>query len=341
MVRGTARTPFRRPARGRRPDGVRGRAKSPRWSRCTSSIRRGPARPPPHPAAGAQLSTTASPPSTARRQGLPPRTSRRHGRSMDGTTDGSAGGGRRRPADGGRAGSTAGARRRARAGGRDAVRGRPPRRGPGPRTAPPDATRVGRPRRAARGAARYSLAAARRCRRSWSAVPRADAPLRPGPPRGGSGRGAGRRRARRRRGHRRVRRACWPAAAWCRCSTPDGLRTTYEPVAAGRRAPGRRSRAGAVLGTVAAGHRAAGRPACTGGCAASGAPTSTRSCCSCRRTSGCCRCPSRGPGPLSAGRAPGEPGAQPGATSRPCSWLTRDSVTPSIRPISARVRSSR
>jgi hypothetical protein len=157
--------------------------------------------------------------------------------------------------------------------------------------------------------------------------------------------------------------ACWPAAGCCPCSTPTGCgrptNPSWRPSWAARPSPAGPSSARSPPGT-----RAARPPACTGGRAATGRPTSTRSCCSRRRTSACCRCPTRGrtapPRPSGSppdrcrggGAAPvprrapqpvvsssSAPRSRP--TRRECSWQILDSVTPSIRPISASVRRSR
>ena len=336
MDRGTARTPFRRVGPGAAVlTGARTRE-------VTSSIevrvqhtpRSAPAllRIPP----AQEVVHNGLTPSTAGRKGLPPRTSRRHGRSMD-----------RRRAEGPRAWATQAGRRRA--GGRAGIGRRVARRGATARDR--DAVH-GCDRRCAGRAHRPGSAG----RNSPRRVPLRQVPLHT------PGRCGRSRRSRWRSGSRRTasarvtaawiwprRRAppcsppqrapwcspeLWPAAAWCRSST----RTVCEPPT--NRWPrasrgGRRSRREPCWARSSPVTGRAGRPACTGVCVASGAAISTRSCCSCRGTCGCCRCSTRSQRDSSTSRARSR------ATSRPCSWLTRDSVTPSIRPISARVRSSR
>jgi murein DD-endopeptidase MepM/ murein hydrolase activator NlpD len=123
----------------------------------------------------------------------------------------------------------------------------------------------------------------------------------------------------------------------------DGLRTTYEPLVPS-------VRAGAVVAQApcsapsCAGHRAAPPPACTGACGATaGVPRPARPA-PARRGCAPARCPSRGR-TREVGlrrRAPARRADRAGApTRRACSWHTRDSVTPSSRPISASVRFSR
>jgi len=322
---------------------VRGRAKSPRCRGASSSIRRTPCPPASASRLGTKLSTTTSPHPQPGGRGF------RRGRP-GGTVGGwardepkAAGGGRRRGRDEWRA------RRYRRADCSGWCSGwrswrctpvRPPLRGTGPaarrrRTDPPHAA----PRR----------------------VPPGREPPR-GPPPPTPGRCDRSRRWRWRSGSRRTasarviaawiwlrRRAppcsppprapwcspgLWRAAAWCRSST---LTACGPPTNRWPRSSrgGRRSRREPCWARSSPVTGPAGRRACTGACGASRAATSTRSCCSCPGTCGCCRCSTRPQRESSASRTRSR------ATSRPCSWLTRDSVTPSIRPISARVRPSR
>ena len=317
---------------------MRGRAKSPRWSRCdVQHTPRTPARLPPHPAS-ARSCPQRPRPVHSRAAGASavdvPAARSEHGRETNGRPPGRA---TQRPADGGRAGiDRPVARRRARAGDRDAVRGfarrgaggahrrhrrtgprrRAPLRRALPRRAPLHTPgRCGRSRRSRwRSGSRRTASA--RATAAWIWLRRRAPPCSP-PPRAPW-----------------CSPGLWRAAAWCRSST----RTACGPPT--NRWPrssrgGRRSRREPCWARSSPVTGRAGRPACTGACGASGATTSTRSCCSCRGTCGCCRCPARSQRESSASRTRSR------ATSRPCSWLTRDSVTPSIRPISARVRSSR
>jgi hypothetical protein len=344
--RGTARTPFRRVGPGgRSPDGCADARSHLVGRGAPSSIRPGPRPPSPASRLGPQLSTTAllrpQPGGRGFRRGRP-------GATVGAWRDEPKAprGGRRR-ARGGRRSRSVGcsgwcsgwcSRRCARV--------RPQPRGPGP---PARRRRTEAPHTAPPSRAAPSRASPRR------APPRGAAPPTPG-------RCGRSRRSRWRSGNRRTasvrvtvawiwprrrappcsppRRApsCsperWRAVAWCRSSTRTGCGppTNRWPRASRR---GRRSRREPCWARSSPATGRVGWPACTGACVASEAATSTRSCCSCRGTSACCRCPIRSQQECSASRARSR------ATSRPCSWLTRDSVTPSILPISPRVWSSR
>ena len=336
MDRGTARTPFRRV--GPRAAVLTGA----RTREVTSLIEvRRPAyaedrgRPPPHPACARSCPQRAPRHPQPGGKGLPPRTSpaerSEHGRETSGRPPG-VGGAEGGP-DGGRAGIgrpagscwcyvlviatlCAGAPAAARAGPTGAGSAGRNRRAGRPCTRHPDTPgRCGRSRRSRwRSGSRRTASA--RATAAWIWLRRRAPPCSPR--------------------HRApwCSPELWRAAAWCRSSTRTacGPPTNRWPRAS---RGGRRSRREPCWARSSPVTGRAGRPACTGACGASGATTSTRSCCSCRGTCGCCRCPTRSQRDSSASRARSR------ATSRPCSWLTRDSVTPSIRPISARVRSSR
>ena len=169
-------------------------------------------------------------------------------------------------------------------------------------------------------------------------------PVRAGPPRRGPGRshrptGAGRARRhrrlrrRRRRARRRVGSARRRPAHHLRAARADRPRRVRSWRQARCSAPSWRAIA------------AARRPACTGACGATGWSTSIRSSCSARCGCACSRYPIRGRtrevevfGQTRASSS-SRPRSRP--TRRACNWHTRDSVTPSIRPISASVRFSR
>jgi len=306
---------------------MRGRAKSPRCRGAPFSIRPTPRPPSSASRLGTKLSTT--PPRHPQPGG---RGFRRGGR---GGTVGAWAEDERKGSGGGWSGGRAGrrSRRYRRAGcsgwcsgwcSRRCAPVRPPLRGPGraslgralpQRASPPTRGRCGPPRRWRwRSGSRRTASA--RATAAWIWLRRKAPPCSP-PPRAPW-----------------CSPGLWRAAAWCRSST----RTACGPPT--NRWPrssrgGRRSRREPCWARSSPVTGRAGRPACTGACGASGATTSTRSCCSCRGTCVCCRCPARSQRESSASRTRSR------ATSRPCSWLTRDSVTPSIRPISARVRSSR
>ncbi len=210
----------------------------------------------------------------------------------------------------------------------------------------------GRARRARRGprARRRGGRSRSGCSLCLAAAPGADRahpvrrvgePVRPRAPWGRPRRHGGPARARRAgrhrgvRGHRgrargRVRPAPGPVAHHLRAGGCRGSRRA-------RRSGGATCSPCWHRGTPAARHRRA----CTGGCGATATTTSTRWSSCDHRGSGCCRCPSPGPS-----GEDGQPAASSSSrprsrtTSREWSWQTRDSVTPSSLPISARVRFS-
>ena len=181
---------------GRKPDGHADARSHLDCRGAISSIRRGVHRSFPASRVDAQLSTSTSTRPQHRGEGSPgafPAARSEHGRLTDD-----------RPSAPHRTDGAATACGGADVGGRDARRDV---HGHATRGGSADRDHLGRPRATRRRAGhRPVLVAAVADTGGRGAVPRADAPVRPGPPRGGPGGGAGQRRDRRRGGHRGVRR---------------------------------------------------------------------------------------------------------------------------------------
>ena len=363
----SAGPPGHRPAGRPRPgsDGVRGRAKSPRMTRCevehTPRVPGGLGRVP----TGSAVVHMRHPPSTARRRNR--RGGRRRSRvtGMDSTGRTARRGGMRRWPGAVLVAVLVGLVGVVSADSTGTAWG-----APGVRAGPAGVrVRVAAARRGTRVRRRVRVAARAAGPERGPGVPRADAPLRTGPSRGRPRRDHRRARPRRRRGDRRVRRPAGRprgGVAAARRRAADDLRAR-RPGRRGRHDGGPRSRPRHARRPDT---RAARPGACTGGRAATGPPTSTRSCCSRRCASACSRCPTRGRtgpspapspapsaarwsrspadgGPAAASRRAPHPAASSSSaprsrpTSRAWSWQILDSVTPSIRPMSASVRRSR